>query len=208
MWQTENGNFESFFSLLLLSLKIWKIRILKRWKTLLGISSFYACVPKTTIIWGTVPEIKSEKEIIFCHFGLFFAPLPYNQPEKSKFWKNEKKKSLQISSFYTWVPQRTIIWCMFPEIWRVTDRTFCLFGLFLFFCLTTQKIKILNEKKHLEILSFYTCVPQMKIIWCMAPKIWSVTDRIFSHFGPFFSPFTPLTVQKIKTLKKWKKKKF
>ena len=96
MWQTENGNFESFFSLLLLSLKIWKIRILKRWKTLLGISSFYACVPKTTIIWGTVPEIKSEKEIIFCHFVLFFAPLPYNQPEKSKFWKNEKKKPTDI----------------------------------------------------------------------------------------------------------------
>ena len=99
MWQTENGNFESFFSLLLLSLKIWKIRILKRWKTLLGISSFYACVPKTTIIWGTVPEIKSEKEIIFCHFGLFFAPFPYNQPEKSKFWKNEKKKAYRYHHF-------------------------------------------------------------------------------------------------------------
>ena len=143
----------------------------------------------------------------FLSLWAILCPFPLQSTWKIKILKKWKKKSLQISSFYTWAPQRTIIWCMFPEIWRVTDRTFCLFGLFLFFCLTTQKIKILNEKKHLEILSFYTCVPQMKIIWCMAPKIWSVTDRIFSHFGPFFSPFTPLTVQKIKTLKKWKKKK-
>ena len=26
----------------------------------------------------------------------------------------------------------------------------------------------------------------------MIPKTWSTTDKIFSHPGPFFSPFTPL----------------
>ena len=41
--------------------KTRKIRILKKWKKiLLRISSFYTCVPKATIIWGTVPEIQSE----------------------------------------------------------------------------------------------------------------------------------------------------
>ena len=30
----------------------------------------------------------------------------------------------------------------------------------------------------------------MPIIWWMVPEIWSATDRIFIHFGPFF-PFTP-----------------
>ena len=30
----------------------------------------------------------------------------------------------------------------------------------------------------------------MTIIWCMAPEIWSVKDRIFCHFGPFF-PLLP-----------------
>ena len=59
----------------------------------------------------------------------------------------------------------------------------------------------------MEISSFYTCVPQMTITWCMVPEIWSMTDRIFSHFGPFFALFTPLTTQKIKILEKWKKKK-
>ena len=37
-----------------------------------------------------IPEIWSAADIIFCHFGPFFAPL---QPRKLKFWKNEKKKS-------------------------------------------------------------------------------------------------------------------
>ena len=39
--------------------------------------------------------------------------------------------------------------------------------------------------------------------------LWSATDKMFSTFGPFFaflSP-SPLTTQKIKILKKWKKKK-
>ena len=40
--------------------KTWKIRILKKWiKKLLEISSFYTYVPKATIIWSTVPEIRS-----------------------------------------------------------------------------------------------------------------------------------------------------
>ena len=47
----------------------------------------------------------------------------------------------------------------------------------------------------------------MTIIWCMVPEIWSATDRIFSYFWPFFCPFTPLKTQKIKILKKMKKKK-
>ena len=68
--------------------------------------SIYTCVPKTTIIWCIIPEIPSETDIIFCHFGSFFAllhppPLPpmiswikilkqTEQPKKLKFWKTEK----------------------------------------------------------------------------------------------------------------------
>ena len=50
----------------------------------------YTCVPKITIIWHTVPEIRSETDILFCHFGPLFALLPPYGPKKSKFWKNEK----------------------------------------------------------------------------------------------------------------------
>ena len=38
----------------------------------------------------------------------------------------------------------------------------------------------------------------MKIIWCMIPEIWSTTERIYSHFGPFFAllhPLSPLITQ-------------
>ena len=37
----------------------------------------------------------------------------------------------------------------------------------------------------------------------MVPEIWSATDRIFCHCGPFLCPFTPLTTPKIKIFKKW-----
>ena len=39
----------------------------------------------------------------------------------------------------------------------------------------------------------------------MVPEIWSVTDRIFCHCGPFFALLLPLTTRKIKIWKKWKK---
>ena len=81
-----------------------------------------------------------------------------------------------------------------PKKTQITDTIFCQFGpLFaLLNHLTTWIIKILKKwkKKHLEIISFYTCVPQMTIIRCMVPEIWSATVRIFCHFGHFL-PFYP-----------------
>ena len=120
----------------------------------------------------------------------------------------------------------TIIWCMVLEIWSTTDKIFCHSGPFFalpppppefliildhfypFTLVTTWKIKILkNWKISLEILSFYTCVPQMTNTWCIVPEIWSMTGRILGYFGSFFTllPPPPLTTQKIKILKKWKK---
>ena len=76
VWQTETGNYGSFFALLLSPPKTQKIRILKKWKKLLEISSFYTNLPKTTIIWATVPEIQSDIDKNCCHFRPFFALLP------------------------------------------------------------------------------------------------------------------------------------
>ena len=67
-----------------------KIRILKKCKKLLEISSFYICVPKIMITWRMVPEIWSETDRIFCHFGSFLILLSHYQPGKSKFLKYEK----------------------------------------------------------------------------------------------------------------------
>ena len=61
-----------------------------------------------------------------------------------------------------------------------------------------------KSKKCLEILSFYTSVPQMTIIWCMLPEIWSMTVIIFCHFWPFFA-FYPTNNPKNQNFEKMKK---
>ena len=143
----------------------------------------------------------------FCHFGPLFALLSPKQPKKSKFWINEKTTWRYYHFAYVYHKWQSYdVWLL---RYGVCDRqNFLLF--WTVFCpftpLTTRKIKILKKwKQNLEILSFYTCVPQMTIIWCMILEISSTMDKLFCHFGPFFSHFTPLTTQKIKILKEWKK---
>ena len=71
---------------------------------------------------------------------------------------------MEISSFYKNAPKITTVCYTIPKIWCVTDITLIFhLGLFCTFThppacpLTTQKIIIKkNEKKHLEISSFYT----------------------------------------------------
>ena len=53
------------------------------------------------------------------------------------------------------------------------------------YLLTTQKIKILKKWTIGDIIII------ILIISCMVPKIWSATDRIFSHVWPFFAQLTP-----------------
>ena len=58
---------------------------------MLKISSFYICVPKTTITLGTVPEIRVRQNClpfwaIFCPF----SPLPPNNPENQNFEQMKK----------------------------------------------------------------------------------------------------------------------
>ena len=109
-------------------LKPKKSEFWKNEKKLLEISSFYTCVPKSTIVWGTVPEIQSDTDRIFWHFGSLFPFYPLTT-QKIKTLK-KCKKCPEMSSFYSYVPKITIIWCMLSEIWSATDRIFCHFGLF------------------------------------------------------------------------------
>ena len=91
----------------------------------------------------------------------------------------------------------------FPEIWSETDRNFCHFWLFFAFLppLTSRKTKILKKwRKHLEMSSFYTCVPKITLIWCMLPKIRSVPDNFLS-FWVIFCSFSRLLTPKTKIWK-------
>ena len=107
-----------------------------------------------------------------------FLPLPPNNLKNQNSVK-KKKKSREISSFYTSVPKIMIICYTVPEIQHMMDVDF-IFHFWLFFCfftpITAQKIKSLYKwKKCLEI-SFYTCVTKIKITWCRVPEIRCVTE--------------------------------
>ena len=88
--------------------------------------------------------------------------------------------------------------------YRVWHTIFCHFRSF--FALLahywTRKLKFgKNVKRRLEILSFYTCAPLIKIIWCMVPEIRNAPDIIFLSYWAIFCPFTPLRAQKMKISK-------
>ena len=75
---------------------------------------------------------------------------------------------------------------------------------------TSQKPQNQNFEKSknlLEISSFYTRVPKIKIIWHTVHEIQIETDRIFCHFGQFFALLPPndLMIYQSKFWKKMKK---
>ena len=111
---------------------------------------------------------------------------------------------MEISSFYICVLKIMIRWCMIPEIWCVMDVTIFHFGPF--FCpLTARKIKILKKLKEPWRYHHFTYVYQ---------KLWSDDVQILRYgswqmynyfsFWATFCPFTPLAIQTINILKKWK----
>ena len=86
----------------------------------------------------------------------------------------------------------------------------CYFSFWTVFCpftpLTTWKMKISKQwKKRVQMTSFYISAPKVMIIWYTVPEIWNMTDVTVFHFGIFFALLPPLTAQKIKISKKWKK---
>ena len=79
-----------------------------------------------------VPEIWNATDKTFSHFGPFLPFYPPKNPENQNFEKMKKrKKNIEISSFYTSVPNIMIICYTVPDKWRVMDVIFIFqFGLF------------------------------------------------------------------------------
>ena len=88
----------SFWAILVhfTSLTAQKMKMSKKWKKHLEMSSFYTRVPKIMIVCYTAPEIwHVTYVIVIFHFGLFFALLtppapfpPHLTPKKIKILKN------------------------------------------------------------------------------------------------------------------------
>ena len=118
------------------------------------------------------PEIQSET-VILDHFWLIAPPsISLNNPENQNFEKMKKaSRDVIILNLCNKKYDHMMYACSDMECDR--HNFFVILGYFCYFTpLLTPKIKIWKKyKKHLEILSFYTCVPYIKIIWCMVPDI-------------------------------------
>ena len=131
------------------------------------------------------------QQTFFSHFWPFFSLLPHYSAQKLKLAKNVENtwryypfthEYHKWRSYDIWFLRHKTKQTKFLSFWAISCPLILL---------TTWKS---NEKRHLEVLSFYTFAPHMTtIIWCMVSEIWSA-NRIFSH--SFF---------KLKCLQKWKK---
>ena len=161
---------------------------------MLEISSFYTCVPKTTIMWDTVPKMQSETELLsFWAIFCLFNSLHLNNPEKLNFEKMKKAFGDVIILNLCNKKTRSYDVCLL-RYEGLPDIIFCHFRPFFAFLPNywPQQLEFgKNLKKHLDILPFYTCVPLIKIIRCMISEIWSSTDKIFWSSWAIFCPFTP-----------------
>ena len=132
-------------------------------------------------------------------FWAIFALLPPNKPENQNFGKM-KKASGNVTILHMCTKNHNNMMYGSWDIRHDRQSIFVILGKFLLFY-PTNNLKNQNfekMKKLLEISSFYTCVPQMMIIWCMEHN-----RQNFLSFWTSSGPFTHQT-QKFQILKKWK----
>ena len=67
-----------------------KSKFCKNEKKRLEILSFCLCVPKTTIIWGTTPEMQSETHDFLSFWTIFLSCYPPNKLKNQNFEKMKK----------------------------------------------------------------------------------------------------------------------
>ena len=116
VWQTQIGNYESFFAFLPPTptpLKPPKVRNLNKMKKMVGdIIILPKCTKNHNHTRSSSWDTEWDRTFFFGHFLPFY---PTNNPENQNIWEN-LKNHLEIIPFCTCVPQITIIWCMLPEI--------------------------------------------------------------------------------------------
>ena len=142
-------------------LATWKIKILKNWKKLMEISSFYTSISKIIIICYTVLEIWRMTDVIIFHFGPLFCTFTPLTTRKMKFKRDE-----QSTWRYHYFPQvyqnhDHMLYCSW---YMAHDRCNCCFSFWAIFCpftpLTAQKPKFLKNKKSTRIYHHFTYVYQ------------------------------------------------
>ena len=101
-------------------------------------------------------DIRHDRHCFFVILGHFLPFDPFNNPLKSKFWKNEK--SLEIL-FYTSVPQMAITWCLVLNIWSATEFFVILYHFFPFYSTSNAENQNFEKlkKKSWDIIISHLC---------------------------------------------------
>ena len=85
----------------------------------------------------------------------------------------------------------TILWCMVPEIWSVTDIIFCHFGAFLsFYRINNPKNQNFEKMKTIpgDIIILHKCTKNHDhILYCS----WDMPHDKWNHFRLFFALLLP-----------------
>ena len=136
-------------------------------------------------------DMKCNRQNLLSFWTSFYSFTPLTT-WKIKILKNWKK-FLEILSFNTCVPYMTIIWCIVPEIWSVTDRIFCHSRPFFAFLPPQQskKSKFWQNKKKFWRYHFahvyHKC--QSYDVWFLRYEAWQTElFVILDCFLPFYPP--------------------
>ena len=160
----------------------------------MGISSFYTCVQKITIIWCTVSEVQSETDIMI-------PPLMIPKIHMFKKWK--KKKTLQdiilLHMCHKW--RSYDIWFLKDKAWQ---NIFCHFGPFLPFRTSDNpKLQKSNFEKLKKNTWRYYHFTHVHHKW-QTFNLWLSGYGVCCHFGPFLALLCPNNPKK-QNMEKFKK---
>ena len=138
-------------------------------------------------------DMEKNRQNFLSPWTIFYLFTPHTSPlttQKVKILRNwKKKKPGDIVILQKWtIHDNHVMYGFWDMEWNWHIFCVVLDQFLPFYPLTICKIKILKKwTKSLGLLSFYKCVPQMTIIWCMVLEIWNAKDRTFCLFGTFFA---------------------
>ena len=188
-------HFGSFFALL--------------WKNVWRYYAFiHTCVPYMKIIWYMIPEILGATDRIFCYFRPFFALSPPGYPENQNFEKLEKTlRDIMVLHICT-INDNNICTINDYYVWFLRYGGWLTnFFVILDWFLPPRPRKPNLQKNEKNTLTDYQ-ITHVNHKW-QSYEVWflryGVQQTKCFVIWTGFCPFTPLTTQKIKILKKWKK---
>ena len=169
-----------------------------RWKNEKNAPRYYHFTLVYHKIWSNdvrVLKYQVRQTEVFVNLGYFLPFYPTNN------LKNQNFEKIKVAWRYHHF-QMKIIWYMVLEIWSVTDRSFCHFGL-LFALLPLPPNPMKKTLGDIIILHMWT-INENHMMYDTWDMEWD-TQIFFLILDNFYCLFTPLTTHKIKIFNKWKK---